>query len=236
MTLIAKEQKEQATYPAQALSLAEVAEARDNMQQKSHQMNKGRRIWRRLGIIWLIIVAGLPLYYLMPDRDWNYEYWGAPEQIVVSSRSQENPWRRDEGVYTRIFIARPSAENRQHFKTYHDSSSIEKRMLSLLDEYQLPGPYRYGDFYGHGWVDAVECGNGFMLIADYSRNKGGLFSSRMSWENVLEHYPLHFIFVYAWATLGLLVMLLTPFLALAAGVCGLLYRLVRAFCPGRCRK
>lgn len=224
------------TRPAQVLSQAEVAASRDNMQQKTHQMNKGRRIWRRLCIIWLIIVAGLPLYYLMPDRDWNYEYWGAPEQIVVSSRSQENPWYSDEGVYTRIFIARPSAENRQHFRTYHDSSGIEKRMRSLLDEYQLPGPYRYGDFHGHGWVDAVECGNGVMLLTDYSRNKGGLFSSRMSWENVLVHYPLHFIFVYAWACLGLLVLLLTPFLAIPAGGGYLLFRIVRAFWKLRCRK
>lgn len=23
-----------------------------------------------------LVVAGFPLCYLMPDRDWNYEYWG----------------------------------------------------------------------------------------------------------------------------------------------------------------
>lgn len=40
------------------------------------------------------------------------------------------------------------------------------------------------------------CGNGLVLVRDYSRNKGGLFSSRMEWNIVTAHYPLRFICIY----------------------------------------
>ncbi len=187
------------------------------------------KIKRGLLILWLLLVAGLPLYYLMPDRDWNYEYWGAPEQIVKSRMRRDNPWRQDEGVYTRIFIARPSAEHRQHFRECPADREDEKRLHDLLQQYELPGPYRYGDYFGHGWVDVVECSNRLLLVADYSRNKGGLFSSRMEWDTVMEHYPLHFRILYCWATLGVLILLLTPFLAVSFGFYTLILRVARAF-------
>lgn len=223
--------------PARVLGKADVAASTDKLQQQKRLQRRSSRVWRVLFYIWLIVVAGLPIYYyLLPDRDWNYEYWGAPEEILVSSRSRENPWRGDEGVFTRIFIARPSAENMQQFRVSANSSYCAERMNKLLAEYEMPGSYRYGEFFGHGWVDVVDCSNGLLLVADYSRNKGGLFSSRMGWENVQEHYPLHFIFAYAWACLGLLVLLLTPFLAIPAGGGYLLFRIVRAFWKLRCRK
>ena len=226
-----------ASAPAQVLSKADVAASTDKLQQQKRLQRRSSRVWRVLFYIWLIVVAGLPIYYyLLPDRDWNYEYWGAPEEIIISRRNQENRLYKNEQVYTRIFIARPSAANKQLFRPYANPGKREELLQSLLEEYKLPPPYRDGDWYGHGLVDVVECGNGLMLVADYSRNKGGLFSSRMSWENVLVHYPLHFIFVYAWACLGLLVLLLTPFLAIPAGGGYLLFRIVRAFWKLRCRK
>ena len=72
-------------------------------------------------------------------------------------------------------------------------------MNKLLQQYELPRPWRYGRWFGHGSVDVVECGNGLLLVADYSRNKGGLFSSRITPEIVWQHYPLHFRIAYAWA-------------------------------------
>lgn len=66
---------------------------------------------------WFLVVAGFPLYYLMPDRDWTYEYWGAPAEIVQSSKSAENPGEKHmQGVYARIFIVRPSARNLSNFR------------------------------------------------------------------------------------------------------------------------
>ncbi len=192
-------------------------------------ISRGAKIKRGLLILWLALVAGLPLYYLMPDRDWNYEDWGAPEQIIRSRMRWDNPWRQDEGVYTRIFIARPAAAHKVHFREFPAESGVAKSMHDQLLQYGLPGPYRYGDYFGHGWVDVVECSNGLLLVADYSRNKGGLFSSRMSWDTVMAHYPLHFRFMYCWAALGLVLLLLTPFLAIPAAVCYLIFRVTRAF-------
>ena len=192
-------------------------------------ISRGAKIKRGLRILWLALVAGLPLYYLMPDRDWNYEYWGAPEQIIISRMRWSNPWRQDEGVYSRIFIARPAAAHKVHFREFSAESGVAKRMHDLLLQYGLPGPYHYGDYFGHGWVDVVECSNGLLLVADYSRNKGGLFSSRMSWDTVMAHYPLHFRIMYCWASLGLVLLLLTPFLAIPAAVCYLIFRVTRAF-------
>ena len=192
-------------------------------------ISRGAKIKRGLRILWLALVAGLPLYYLMPDRDWNYEDWGEPEQIIISRMRWDNPWRQDEGVYSRIFIARPAAAHKVHFREFTAECGVAKRMHNLLLQYELPSPYRYGDYFGHGWVDVVECSNGFLLVADYSRNKGGLFSSRMSWDTVMAHYPLHFRFMYCWASLGLVLLLLTPFLAIPAAVCYLIFRVTRAF-------
>ena len=198
-------------------------------------MNKPRRtgariIWRWLVGVWCFIVAGFPLYYLIPDRDWNYEDWGAPEHIIESDTSPENPFCQGEQVYTRIFIARPSAVNMQHFDEVSASGSTARRMSKLLQQYELPRPWCYGCWFGHGIVDVVECGNGLVLVADYSRNKGGLFSSRITPEIVWQHYPLHFRIAYAWAALGLNLLMLTPFLAVPAALCYLLYRVLAAFC------
>lgn len=191
--------------------------------------SRGAKIKRGLLILWLALVAGLPLYYLMPDRDWNYEDWGAPEHIIRSRMRWDNPWRQDEGVYSRIFIARPAAAHKVHFRECPAESGAAKRMRDLLLQYGLPGPYHYGDYFGHGWVDVVECSNGLLLVADYSRNKGGLFSSRMSWDTVMAHYPLHFRFMYCWAALGLIVLLLTPILAVTIALCLLFIRTLKAF-------
>lgn len=161
-------------------------------------------------MIWFLVVAGWPLYYLMPDRDWNYECWGAPEEIVKSSKSGDNPGEKYmKGVYARIFIVRPSAENLTHFRA-PGFTSCSYPMDELLHQYGLPGPYNYGHWYGHGSMDYVECGSGLVLVRDYSRNKGGLMSSRMGWETVREHYPPHFIIRYLWAWLGIGILLLTP--------------------------
>ena len=191
--------------------------------------SRGAKIKRGLLILWLALVAGLPLYYLMPDRDWNYEYWGEPEQIIISRMRWSNPWHSDENVYSRIFVARPSADHRQHFRDFSAKSEAGERLRDLLQQYELPSPYRYGDYFGHGWVDVVECSNGLLLVADYSRNKGGLFSSRMSWDTVMAHYPLHFRIMYCWAALGLIVLLLTPILAVPIALCLLFIRTLKAF-------
>jgi hypothetical protein len=192
--------------------------------------NKRRFIWRRLVGVWCFIVAGFPLYYLMPDRDWNYEYWGAPEHIIESDTSPENPFYQDEGVYTRIFIARPSAVNMQRFDEVSATGPTAGRMNKLLQQYELPRPWRYGDWHSDGSGDVVVCGNGLLLVADYNRNKGGLFSSRITPEIVWQHYPLRFRIAYAWAALGLNLLMLTPFLAVPAALCYLLYRVLAAFC------
>lgn len=166
---------------------------------------------------WFLVVAGFPLYYLMPDRDWNYEYWEAPVEIVQSSKIAENPGEKYmQGVYARIFIVRPSTRNLSNFRAAGFTSCAHP-MDELLREYALPGPYRYGHWYGHGSMDYVECGNGLVLVRDYSRNKGGLMSSRMGWETVREHYPLHFVIRYLWAWTGIGVLLLTP-IALIPGL------------------
>ena len=189
-----------------------------------------RIIRRWLMGIWVFIIAGLPLYYLMPDRDWNYEYWGAPESIIKTTTSPENPFCQGEQVYTRIFIARPSAVNMQRFDEVSATGPTAGRMNKLLQQYELPRPWRYGRWFGHGSVDVVECGNGLLLVADYSRNKGGLFSSRITPEIVWQHYPLRFRIAYTWAALGLILLMLTPFLAVPAALCYLLYRVLAAFC------
>ena len=66
----------------------------------SAQSPKGRVWWRRLIGIWLIIVAGLPIYYMQPDFDWYYPDWGEPGKILRSYRIADNPLYKDEDVYT----------------------------------------------------------------------------------------------------------------------------------------
>ena len=181
------------------------------------QANK-KRWWRIPLLIWLVLVAGLPVYYLRPDCDWYYARWGAPEEIVKSCRSADNPLYGDEGVYARIFIVRPSAENLEHFRG--DKAVCSSNMYpmdALLKEYELPGPYRMGNWYDSGVVDYVECGNGLLLLRDYSRNKGGLFSSRMAFaelSDLMELHPLHVVFFYLWGFVGILVLSFPPFFAI----------------------
>lgn len=194
----------------------------------SNRKNIGKRLARCLLILWLVLVAGLPAYYLMPDCDWNYEYWGAPEEIVKSHMSPENPVYQDEGVYSRIFIVRPSAQNLLLFRETK-STRCAHRMDKLLRRHELPGPYRCGSWFGHGRMDYVQCGNGLVLMRDYSRNKGGLFSSRMKWNTVTAHYPLRFICMYIWAAVGLCVLILTPFLLLAGLMLYALARLIISY-------
>lgn len=188
----------------------------------------GQRICKGLLILWLMLVAGLPAYYLMPARDWNYEDWGAPEEIVKSRMSWDNPANREKGVYARVFIVRPSAQNLAHFHE-KKSTSCYYPMDELLHRYELPGPYRYGSWYGHGSMDYVECGNGLVLVRDYSRNKGGLFSSRMAWDTVKAHYPRYFVCLFMWASVGLVVLILTPFLLLFGALAYAIIRLILAF-------
>ena len=178
--------------------------------------------WQVLLLIWLVLVVGYPIYYLRPDCDWSYAYWGAPEEIVTSCRSSDNPMHGDEGVYARIFIVRPSVENLACFRgaAYVNSSNMYP-MEALLQEYELPGPYSPGNWYGAGTVDYVECGNGLLLLRDYSRNKGGLMSARMNsrrLSDLWQQQPPHVVFFYIWALLGVATLILTPCLLLAVVV------------------
>lgn len=181
---------------------------------------------RKFFIVWLIMLAGFPVYYLMPERDWNYQYWGAPQEIVKSRMFLENPAHPGERGYSRVFIIRPSAENCMRFGEGTRGTTNRFSMEELLRYYDLPGPYRYGWWIGHGDMDYVECGNGLVLVRDYSRNKGGLFSSRMEPETVRKYYPLHFFVIYAWAWFSALILLLTPFLIVFGVFWG---RLISAF-------
>ena len=114
---------------------------------------------KRLFILWLLIVAGLPVYYLRPDCDWYYARWGTPEQIVKSRINFDNPLYEDEGVYTRVFVVRPSAETLELLGA--DSFEIkvqeaQQSFLPLLLRYELPGPYRFWHWHVHGSVDYVD--------------------------------------------------------------------------------
>lgn len=175
--------------------------------------------------IWLLFVAGLPIYYLRPDCDWDYSRWAAPEEILETKQSPENHLHGDEGVYTRVFVVRPSKANYISFDIKREQSrkSITPFLSSLLREYELPPPYNYGSWLEYGWVDWVECGNGLLLVCDYSRNKGGLMSARWSWKE--GNYPGHVAFFYFWAWLSIWVLLLTVVLFIPGVV---LYGLFRA--------
>ena len=68
----------------------------------------------------------------------------------------------------------------------------------------------------HGSVYYVVCGDGRLLLRDSSRNKGGLFSSRMAFvelSDLQEQHPLHVVFFYLWAFVGVLVLIFSPFFA-----------------------
>lgn len=178
-----------------------------------------------LVVIWMLVVAGLPIYYLRPDCDWDYSRWAAPEEILETKQSPENHLHGDEGVYTRVFVVRPSKANYISFDIKREQSrkSITPFLSSLLREYELPPPYNYGSWLEYGWVDWVECGNGLLLVCDYSRNKGGLMSARWRWED--GNYPGHVALFYFWAWLSIWGLLLTVVL-LVPGV--VLYGLFRA--------
>lgn len=182
--------------------------------------------WKlRLVLIWMLVVAGLPIYYLRSDCDWDYSRWGAPGEILETKRSPENHLHGDEGVYTRVFVVRPSKDNYISFKIKSEQSrtSIAPFLASLLREYELPPPYYYGSWLEYGWVDLVKCGNGLLLVCDYSRNKGGLMSARWKWEE--GNYPSHVAIFYFWACLSIWVLLLTLILFIPGIV---LHRVFRA--------
>ena len=169
-------------------------------------------MWCLLGI-WLLIVAGLPVYYLRADRDWYYPCWGEPREILVSHRIEENPHYRDENEYSRVFIVRPSEENLAYFRSLKYSNCIcSETVEALLKEYSLPGPYHFSN---SGCVDFALCSNGLVLVHDFSRNKGGLFSNRLTQpEKVVRSYPQSFVFYYVWAWVSLGMLVLSPVLFL----------------------
>ncbi len=189
-------------------------------------VGKKRSNWKLLlVVIWMLVVAGLPIYYLRPDCDWDYSRWAAPEEILETKQSPENHLHGDEGVYTRVFVVRPSKANYISFniKGEQSSKSITPFLSSMLREYELSPPYNYGSWLEYGWVDWVECGNGLLLVCDYSRNKGGLMSARWRWGE--DNYPGHVALFYFWAWLSIWVLLLTVALCVPGGV---LYGVFRA--------
>ncbi len=168
--------------------------------------------WVLIGC-WLLLVAGWPVYYLLPDRDWYYPCWGAPLEILESRRISENPHYRNENVYSRVFIVRPSEKNLAYFRNLEYSNCLYSETVeSLLKEYSLPAPYHVSNT---GCVNFSLCGNGLMMVHDFSRNKGGLFSSRLAYpEVVLRSYPQRFVFHYVWAWVSLVTLALSPLLFL----------------------
>lgn len=201
--------------------------------------DKGHRrsLWLWLIGIWVFLVAGLPLYYLQSDRDWYYSEWGEPLEILESRKISENPLYQDEGVYTRVFVARASEENVACYNSlaFAGSCLYPEKIEPLLKEYSLPAPYRFGHT---GCVDFALCSNGLMLVYDFSRNKGGLLSSRLLQTGEVERsYPLGFVIFYIWAHLSLVVLVLTLVLLLLAPILFLLLkvasRCIRAFLPSQ---
>ena len=172
---------------------------------------KGGRLvlWRCMIGIWLLLVAGLPVYYLRPERDWYYSSWGSPQEILTSGRLADNPLYKDEGVYSRVFIVRPSEENLAYLDSLEYKHCIFSESVEpLLKECGLPGPYRFANT---GCVNFVLCGDGLMLVHDFSRNKGGLFSSRLAYpEDVVRLYPFRFVFYYIWAWISIGVLVISP--------------------------
>lgn len=187
-------------------------------------IDRKRSNWSRLLVgIWLLLVAGLPIYYLRSDCDWDYSRWGAPEAILETKKCPENQLHGDEGVYTRVFVVRPSKENHLSFKINKQrGENISPFLASLLQEYKLPAPYYYDSWTNFGWADLVECGNGLLLVCDYSRNKGGLMSARWRWNE--GNYPGHVPVFYCWAWLSIWVLLLTVILYIPGVVLYFVFR------------
>ena len=197
-----------------------------------------------LFIFWLLLVAGLPVYYLRPDFDWHYAGWGTPETLLRNYRCVDDELVAEEGRYTRIFIVQPSAENMLRMGYQAEpayNTSPDTRLLSHLRDNALPGPY-------HAWywphatgVEFVLCGTGQLLVRDPNRNKGGLLSSRMdgllssrtSLSENLEKWPLHVVSCYYWAMLSVATLILTPFVILVCGIVYVLYRSLKGFRTGR---
>jgi hypothetical protein len=74
----------------------------------------------------------------------------------------------------------------------------------------------------------VVCGDGRLLLRDSSRNKGGLFSSRMAFvelSDLLEQHPLHVVFFYLWGFVGTVVLILSGLLAVPCALLAGLRRL-----------
>ena len=191
--------------------------------------------WKKcIFFLWLLIVLGLPVYYLRPDCDWYYARWGTPEQIVKSRINFDNPLSLydEEGVYTRVFVVRPSAETLERLSADSYEMNPDESLLPLLLRYELPGPYRFWHWHVHGSVDYVECGNGLLLLRDCSRNKGGLTSSRMEFlelSDLLAQHPAHVVIFFLWGCLGFITLCLTPFFIV-------LYFLLLPFFRLFCRK
>jgi hypothetical protein len=197
------------------------------------QANK-KRWWRIPLLIWLVLVAGLPIYYLRPDCDWYYARWGTPECIEKSRIDLCSLISNKEEVYTRIFVVRPAVDNMAMLGEASVETKPQQDMLPLLRKYELPAPYRYWYWRVHGSVYYVVCGDGRLLLRDSSRNKGGLFSSRMAFvelSDLLEQHPLHVVFFYLWGFVGTVVLILSGLLAvpcaLLAVPCALLAGLRR---------
>ena len=208
---------------------------KDKRQSPPPHRSQPRSLWRWLMGIWLLLAVGLPVYYLQPDRDWYYKEWGEPREILESRRISENPLYRNEGVYTRVFIVRPSEANLDCFRSLEGAHCLYPESIEpLLKEYGLPAPYRFADT---GCVNFVLCGNGLMLVHDFSRNKGGLFSSRLAQpEGILRSYPLRFVICYVWAAVSWLVLfVLTPVLILLSPLLFLLWKAL-TLCIGVLRR
>lgn len=215
--------------------LLSMPSGKDKRQSPPQHRSQPRSLWRWLMGIWLLLVAGLPIYYLLPNRDWYYGDWGEPQKILESHQISENPLYKDEGVYTRVFIVRPSEENLDCFRSLPFEHCIYSESVEpLLKEYGLPAPYRFAN---SGCVNFVLCGNGLMLVHDFSRNKGGLFSSRLAQpEGILHSYPLSFVICYVWAEVSWLVLfVLTPVLVLLSPLLFLLWKAL-TLCIGVLRR
>ncbi len=204
----------------------------DKMQSSPPKRNRRRWMKKWLMGIWLLLVAGWPVYYLQPDRDWYYPCWGAPMEILESHRISENPHYEKEDVYSRVFVVRPSEENLAYFRSLKYTHCLYSEAVNaMLKEYSLPTPYRFANT---GCVDFALCGNGLMLVHDFSRNKGGLFSSRLARpEEVVRSYPQRFVFPYVWAWVSLGTLALSPLLFL---LCLLLLRCIGVFLPSKTKR
>ena len=200
----------------------------ENKRQTKPTTPRSKRVlrWGLIGI-WLLLVAGWPLYYLQEDRDWYYPRWGTPKEIVTSYQVSANPLYEDEGVYSRIFIVHPSEENLAYFDSLtYKHCAFSESIAPLLKQHNLPGPYRYAST---GCVNFVIGGNGLMLVHDFSRNKGGLTSDRLAApEKVVRSYPQSFVIYYLWAWVSIALLALSPILLALSPILLVPVRLISA--------